>query len=658
VGLKLLKQVSKSGLLALPGALVVYFGFNAGGFFPNTPAFVAVFLAALLALRAVFADEPFEGISRAVLVAAGALGLYAIWTLASATWSDSLGRSMIEFNLVLLYLFGLLLFGSLARSSDCVRWMLRGLALGILIVCVSGLITRVLPDVWTVAPNISQNRLSYPITYWNALGILASLGLILCLHLTCSLHEPRLIRPLAAGAITPLAATLLFTFSRGGIGAGAVGLAAYVVLARPRGLVTGLLAAGPTTAIALITSYNADLLATDNPTSVAATAQGHHVAVVVALCSLAAIAIRAVLLIPDRWFARARFPLSRSTTRTLLTASGVVMVVILLAAGAPGDVKHQYNRFVKGSQNIGTAADLRTRLTDPGNNGRIDQWKAAIKGFDRAPMHGQGAGTYSLTWAKERPNQTIVVNAHSLYTEVLSELGLVGLALLGFVILMIGAGTLTRSRRRNRTVYRAILAAGIAWALHAGLDWDWEMPVVTFWLFALGGNVLATNERQTPLFSSPAIGTRAAVAVSCLGVAIMPALVFASQTRLDQSLQAFHHGDCTKAIDKARSSSSALGSRAEPFEVIAYCEASLGHPRRGLRAMDHALERDPHNWEFHYGRAVMRAASGLDPRHDARIALRLNPLDPITNDAIDRFRTANRSLWRQRAGVLVTRAFQ
>jgi O-antigen ligase len=653
----MLNKASKVGLLALPGLLTVYFGFNAGGFFPNTPAFVAVVLAAMLALRAVLAEEPFEGMSRPLALVAGALALYALWTLLSAVWSDSLGRSLVELNRVLLYLFTLLLFGSMARTSECIRWMLRGLALGILIVCVSGLITRVLPDVWTIAPNISRNRLSYPLTYWNGLGILASLGLVFCLHLTSSLREPGIIRVLAAGGLPPLAATLLFTFSRGAIGAGIVGLVAYAVLARPHGLVTGLLAAAPTTAIALVVSYDADLLATDNPTSAAATAQGHDVAVAVALCAVAAILIRSILLVPDQWLAQARFRVSRSARRAVLGGAAVVGIVVLLAAGIPGDIKRQYDRFVEGNA-LGTTTDLRTRLTDPGNNGRIDQWKAAVKGFDAAPVEGQGAGTYSLTWAKERPNQTVVADAHSLYVEVLSELGVVGLALLVFAILLIAAATIARSRRRNRAVYMAVLAAGITWTLHAGLDWDWEMPAVTIWLFALGGNVLAANQRQVPMLRSPALSLRTALALSCLGIAVLPALVFVSQTRLDNSLDAFTRGDCTSAIDSARSSSSALGARAEPYEVIGYCEARLGFPRRGIRAMDSALDRDPDNWEYHYGLAVMRAAAGLDPRHQARVALRLNPLDPTTNDAVDRFDTESRALWKRRAGVLVARAFQ
>jgi hypothetical protein len=35
-------SLATGALLLLPGALVVYLGFNAGGFFPNTPALVTI----------------------------------------------------------------------------------------------------------------------------------------------------------------------------------------------------------------------------------------------------------------------------------------------------------------------------------------------------------------------------------------------------------------------------------------------------------------------------------------------------------------------------------------------------------------------------------------------------------------------------------------
>src|SRR5687767_8284834 len=105
-------------LLALPGAITVYFGFNAGGFYPDGVAFGALVLAAALALRVALAESPFEGFSVQIAIAAGALALFALWTLISGRWGlDAPGRSLIEFDRVLLYLLALLLLGSMPRSS-------------------------------------------------------------------------------------------------------------------------------------------------------------------------------------------------------------------------------------------------------------------------------------------------------------------------------------------------------------------------------------------------------------------------------------------------------------------------------------------------------------------------------------------------------------
>ena len=90
----------------------------------------------------------------------------------------------------------------------------------------------------------AQNRLSYPLTYWNALGLLAGLGIVFCAHLTTSLQEPPLVRVLAAAPIPALACTILFTFSRGAIGATGSSASSPTCCWRgPAGSLTGILAA-------------------------------------------------------------------------------------------------------------------------------------------------------------------------------------------------------------------------------------------------------------------------------------------------------------------------------------------------------------------------------------------------------------------------------
>ncbi len=254
-----------TALMLLPGALVVFTGFNAGGYFPATPAVAAIVVSQILLVRVLQSRNPFEGLAPATLAAIAALGFYALLTLVSAFWSHATGRALIEFDRAWLYLLILVLFGTVRASTEDLRWLVRGLLLGASIVCLAGLISRVLPDVWHTAPNVSNQRLSYPVTYWNTLGLLAALGIVLAFHLTCTLSERRLVRVLAAAVLPLLAATLFFTFSRGAIAAGAIGLVVYVLVARPRGLLSGVLATAPATAVLIVVAYHANLLDTVRP---------------------------------------------------------------------------------------------------------------------------------------------------------------------------------------------------------------------------------------------------------------------------------------------------------------------------------------------------------------------------------------------------------
>ena len=153
-----------------------------------------------------------------------------------------------------------------------------------------------LPDVFPIAPNVLDQRLSYPITYWNGLGLLAAISIVFATHLTCSAREHLVARVAGATVLPLLAATLYFTFSRASIVVMVVGVIGYVVLARPRGFVPALIAVLPTTALAVIWSYDADLLARPDPTTPGAVDQGQEVFVVLLLCALAAGAARYALI--------------------------------------------------------------------------------------------------------------------------------------------------------------------------------------------------------------------------------------------------------------------------------------------------------------------------------------------------------------------------
>jgi O-antigen ligase len=112
---------------------------------------------------------------------------------------------------------------------------------------------------------------------------------------------------------------------------------------------------------------------------------------------------------------------------------------------------------------------------DLGRNDRVAYWRVAAKDLESHVAVGSGAGTYAAYWSRH-PQRVYFApfNAHSLYLETGAELGVVGLALLLAML------ALPLSSIGSRDPIRLGAACGfLAFVLHAGVDWDWEMPVVT-----------------------------------------------------------------------------------------------------------------------------------------------------------------------------------
>ena len=602
--------------------------------------------------RITLARDPAEGFGALAIVVAVLLALLAAWTLLSARWSDASGRAVVEYARVLLYVLAFVLLGSVGRSPRRLRRLVRGIGLGVLVVCACAFVSRALPEVWPTEPGLAEERLSFPLTYWNALGILAAIGVILGFGLSADGREHPAVRVIAAAALPVLAVTLLLTFSRGAIAAGAAGLIGAVLLGRSASLVSATVAALPVV-LAVRAGYGADLLASENPTAAAAVTQGRDLALTVAVCTLAAALLRLALVWLDRRMARVAAPAALRHPAVVVAA--VVLAVgaaagAAVALGAPEKVERQYDRFIKGDQ-IREGGDVRSRLTDPGNNGRLDQWRVASRESRGERLHGTGAGTYALLWERARADEYQVEDAHSLYLEMLAELGIVGLVLLLAVLLIILGALVWRARGPDRGVHAALFGAIVAWALHAGIDWHWEMPAVTAWVFAAGGAVLARPARETDAPSAAGMGRvpRVVAALGILLVAVTPARLYLSEAPLQRAKEAFARGDCPTAIDQSLDSIAALGVRPQPFEILGFCDVRLGHPELAVRAFRNAVARDPGDWEFRYGLAVARASAGLDPRPEAAAALERNPLSPVARDGVRRFATDDPRKWRRRA---------
>jgi O-antigen ligase len=106
---------------------------------------------------------------------------------------------------------------------------------------------------------------------------------------------------------------------------------------------------------------------------------------------------------------------------------------------------------------------------------RVDYWRVAWRQLEDNPLLGSGAGTFHQYW--ERAEMPVSVrDAHSVYLETLAELGPLGI---GLLLLTLGVPLLAALRARADPTVAVAASAYAVFLVHAGLDWDWEMPAVT-----------------------------------------------------------------------------------------------------------------------------------------------------------------------------------
>ena len=146
---------------------------------------------------------------------------------------------------------------------------------------------------------------------------------------------------------------------------------------------------------------------------------------------------------------------------------------------------------------------------------RPHYWHVAWHEVQLNPVLGSGAGTFERYWLLYRPVGSFARDAHSLYLETLAELGPIGLVLL---LAALGLPLLVLRGRRDPML--ATAAAGyVAYLVHTGVDWDWELPVVTLCGLVCGsGLLLWTRPRDAPRLRS---WERFALIVPAVALAIL-----------------------------------------------------------------------------------------------------------------------------------------
>lgn len=455
---------------------------RSGGYFDEARllAGIAIAVVTLIAALAIARPLPRSRGGRLALI-----GIWALtaWTAASISWAPLEGPAFHDTQRLVLYALALTAGAALLRGRDLLRRLEPAVAAGCLAVIGYGLAGRLIPTIVHETPGASAaGRLDQPLTYWNAVGSVAAIGLVLCARLAGDPGRRLATRVTAGAAAAPFGMGLYLTYSRGALGAAAAGLLVLTALmpdrAQLRASALCVAAAGLGAAAAAPFSAVASLGSGSRGGQGAAA-----LALLAVVCAAAAIAQRTVTLYEQT----GRFDVSRLRirgVRAIAVVGACIVIALFVAAAAAGERRNP------GAQpKTGATA---TRLTTLKSH-RYAYWRVALRAFADHPLDGLGSGSFSVRWLEKRDFREAVLDAHSLYIETAAELGLPGLAAL--LALFVGVGLAARDTlRRDAALVAGALAAAITWASQAGVDWLWEMPAVSLIALVLAGAVVGAGE--------------------------------------------------------------------------------------------------------------------------------------------------------------------
>lgn len=603
---------------ALGAAMAGFVGAAGGGYFATSWGWSALFLLWGAALALVLGSA--QSVTRAQVAVFAALAGLLLWTLASIAWAPSAGAPVREAERLLVYVSAALAVPLIVRRGGQAA-LLGGLLTGISAVATYALATRLFPDRLGSVDALAGYRLAEPLGYWNALGIFSALGILLALGFA-SRAGSRLGRASAAAATVPLALALYFTFSRGGWIALGIGLAVFFAL-DPRRLrliaSAAAVALAPAVAIAVASRY--DSLTTPGSDLDAAAQSGGRVALIaIALAAAAALASVAIGVGERRWVPSRT--LVRAYAGGLLAILVVASLMVVARYGAPWTIAERgWSAFSEPPKAV--AGDLNQRLFSFSGSGRVEQWNVALDARHSAPALGIGAGGYERYWLQNREVPGKIRDAHSLYVEQLGEIGPLGLALL---ILALGVPVYAAFRARRRPLVPAALGAYVAYLVHAGVDWDWEMPTVTLTALFIGASIVVAARPEDEELRPMSPRLRYGLLAGTLALAAVAFVGLVGNMALSESGKAARAGDWAKSESQARRAATWAPWSPEPWRLVGEAQLARGKLADARESFRTAIGKDERDWSLWLDLA--RASGGRAQLAALDQASRLNPLSP------------------------------
>ena len=635
----------------LPALLTIAVGLllaiDDGGFGGDAWYPVALFELGLLVLIVTVARRRI-GFDRRVGVALSALAGFALWALASALWSDVPALAWDGANLVLLYAIVLAIVAA-------TRWSRRAFAVALALVG-GGLVAIAVGVLVQSAVSADssglfiESRLSAPTGYANATAGLWLIGFWPALALACASRTPAVVRVAALGGACLLLETALLSVSRGALLAAAITALVVVAVSRERLRVLAALM----TVVGCTVVASARVLAVGDATSPAELdrALGPARAAIAWTCVLAIALATAAVLVARRAAVRppagelaARrvwasvTPTQRRRARGAAIAVALVASLAVLAAGHPASwAQTRWEDFkTSGYSDVGTGSQ---RITGSLGSGRYDFYRVALDAFADRPLTGIGYGNFQVAYLADRRTDEAPRYTHSLALGVLSQVGLIGAALLLAFLFAIADATRRALARagETRTLAVGALAGFTVWFVHGLLDWLWEFPALGILSFALLGLAArGATDDVAPQRRRPRLGPRAQrVAVGVAALAVTASFVtLGSAARLTRTALDEAPRDPARAIQRLGQAASIDRLAASPLLTRGVLALRLGDRATAERAFVGALEREPRNWFAELELGVLYAGSGRRA-HGLRAlarAQRLNPRQRLIDEA-------------------------
>lgn len=614
--------------LVLIGAVFAAWGWDEGAYFGTTFYPGALVVAALLVMLAlgIRLRAPIRG---PALLALGCLLGIAGLLLASTLWTSAPSSGPEDAQRALLYagafLAGLWICNMLGKRMALVLWPVAGagivVAVGIFLVLATGdsLATYFHDDV----------TLKAPLGYRNANATFFLICLWPLLTLAADIVERWWGRMLLIGAGTLMVDIVILSQSRGSLPAAAIALGVFIATSRRslRAAVYAALVVLPAIPAipALLDVFQYGTLDAGLIDILRTATQSIALSVIGSMILAAAFFL----------MVEARIDIGREGVQRVSRIAAVGALAVALVGGAafaqsvggPIDFLDQRVDEFRNEGNPNFSEEGVRFGANVGSN-RSDFWAVSLEQVSSNPLLGGGAGDFRFAYLRDRDSPETPDDPHSVEMLMLSELGLVGLAL--FLVFCVAA---TRAALRSRSlgpkaiaVSTAALAAGAQWFVHSSYDWFWHYPAVTAPAMFLLGAAAA------PRLLDPGRslrGRRRDALVAGIVIAALSCVPFFLSDRLLEDGTGLSQTDPAAAVRELDRAADLNPLAAQPLLVKGVVLSRLGESGEAIEAFREAADRQPDNYATHYFLAKeLRASDPAAAAAEVQAALELNPRGP------------------------------